>query len=432
MTTPMLEPSDHPAGTPRFGWRTGDVARAALTALAIWFGLRLFWKVNELLFLVFLATLFGLAVARGVDYLERFKIRRGVGAALIVFGALGAIGGGLALTAPTLVEQGKELQTEFPAAVDKLQHWVDSRRGGLIGSMINGATKAPTPAAPATVVVVAPVAKGAAARQSAAIKDRLTDAASGLSKYLVSFLSNTAAVFGSFVLIVFLAIYIGAEPEVYRGWLLSTVPAASRGQVRVVLREVSTVLRKWLVTQLIAMLVIGVTCTVVLLLLGVKAPFALGFIAGLLEFIPTVGPILSAVPAIVMGFVDSPEKAFTVLIAYWAIQFLENNLLIPFLMRGEMDLPPAITLIAQTLMTLVFGFVGLMVAVPLTAAVLVPLRMIAERENERERVLHRAKKAEAILTDAVDPGIVVDDADKGPKSPYTRLPSSTTELKRKL
>ncbi len=461
MTTPMLEPNPEPTGEPRFGWRTGDVARAALTALAIWFGLQLFWKVNELIFLVFLATLFGLAVARGVDYLERYKIRRGVGSALIVFVALGAIGGGLALTAPTLVEQGKELQTEFPAAVDKVQHWVDSKRGGLIGSLINGATSAPTTPTPTTVVVVAPTAKGAAATaaavqqaqqtaqttstatapnpgsptaptapRSALLKERLNAAVSGLSKYLVSFLSNTAAVFGAFVLIVFLAIYIGAEPDVYRGWLLSTVPAASRAQVRVVLREISTVLRKWLVTQLIAMLVIGITCTVVLLLLGVKAPFALGFIAGLLEFIPTVGPILSAAPAIVMGFVDSPEKALTVLIAYWAIQFLENNLLIPFLMRGEMDLPPAITLIAQTLMALVFGFIGLMVAVPLTAAVLVPLRMIAERENERERVLHRARKAEEMLTDAVDPGIVVDDADKGPKSGYSRLPSTTQQLKR--
>jgi predicted PurR-regulated permease PerM len=155
---------------------------------------------------------------------------------------------------------------------------------------------------------------------------------------------------------------------------------------------ISTVLRKWLVTQLVAMVVIGTVSFVVLLLLDVKAAFALGFIAGLLEFIPTVGPVLSAVPAVLMGFVDSPEKALAVAVAYWGIQFLENNLLIPFLMRGEMDLPPAITLIAQTLMTLVFGFLGLMVAVPLTAAVLVPLRMMAERENAREKVLLAANE----------------------------------------
>ena len=124
------------------------------------------------------------------------------------------------------------------------------------------------------------------------------------------------------------------------------------------------------------MVAIGTVTTVAMLVLKVKAAYALGFIAGLLEFIPTVGPILSAVPAVAMGFVDSPEKALTVVGAYWGIQFIENNLLIPTLMRGGMDIPPALTLIAQALMTIVFGFLGLMVAVPLTAAVMVPIKML--------------------------------------------------------
>jgi predicted PurR-regulated permease PerM len=160
--------------------------------------------------------------------------------------------------------------------------------------------------------------------------------------------------------------------------------------------------------------VIGVVSMIALLLLGVKAPFALAFIAGLFEFIPSVGPVLSAVPAILMAFVDSPEKALAVLVAYWGIQFLENNLLIPYLMRGEMDLPPAITLIAQSLMTLVFGFIGLVVAVPLTAAVLVPLRMMAERENAREQAMARHGMGQDVARADIDPDTVMDVADRGP------------------
>src|SRR5690606_29576161 len=125
--------------------------------------------------------------------------------------------------------------------------------------------------------------------------------------------------------------------------------------------------------------------------------------AGLLEFIPTIGPFLSAVPAVIMGFAESPTQALTVAVLYWGIQFLENNLLIPWLMRGEMDLPPAITLVAQTLMTLVFGFVGLMVAVPLTAAVLVPLRIASERENARERALVRFARSHGYDLDPTPP-----------------------------
>lgn len=386
MTT--VDESLLPAPLPpeRRGWRTGDLARAAVVILAVWFALQLLWSVSSLVFLVFLATLFGLAVGRGADYLERFRIRRGIGSALIVFGSLGAIIGVLSWTAPTLIEQGKELQRQVPDALHKLQTWVDQKQGGLLGTLIQSAT----PAADSTAATpeVAP---------SEAIRQKLQSAASGAAKYLFSFVSNTVAVLTSFVLLTFLAIYIGAEPEVYRGWLLAAVPAASRAQVRLVLGEMATVLRKWLVTQLIAMVVIGVVSMVALLLLGVKAAFALGFIAGLLEFIPTVGPVLSAVPAILMGFVDSPEKALAVGLVYWGIQFMENNLLIPYLMRGEMDLPPAITLVAQTLMTLVFGFIGLMVAVPLTAAMLVPLRMIAERENAIEKAMLKHQKWQTMV-----------------------------------
>jgi len=258
------------------------------------------------------------------------------------------------------------------------------------------------------------VADSIAASPSEAIKKRITEGMGGASRYLFSFVSNTLAVVTAFVLMVFLAMYIGAEPEVYRGWLLSVVPATSRAQVRLVLAEIAKVLRKWLVTQMIAMVVIGVVSMIVLLILGVKAPFALAFIAGLFEFIPTVGPVLSAVPAILMAFVDSPEKALAVLVAYWGIQFVENNLLIPYLMRGEMDLPPAITLVAQALMTLVFGFVGLMVAVPLTATVLVPLRMMAERENAREKAMRRQRKVDVMARADVDPDLVMEVADSGP------------------
>jgi predicted PurR-regulated permease PerM len=130
------------------------------------------------------------------------------------------------------------------------------------------------------------------------------------------------------------------------------------------------VLRKWLITQLIAMATIGTVTTIVLLILDVKAAFALGLLAGLFEFIPTVGPILSAVPGVAMAFLDSPEKALYVLVAYWGIQFLENHILIPLLMKGGMDLPPALTVLAQALLALVFGFLGLMVAVPMLATVM--------------------------------------------------------------
>jgi predicted PurR-regulated permease PerM len=159
------------------------------------------------------------------------------------------------------------------------------------------------------------------------------------------------------------------------------LPDRRRAQGAYVMDRITVVLRKWLVTQLIAMLVIGVVTTAILLALRVKAAFALGLLAGLFEFIPTVGPLLSAIPGVAMGFLDSPEKAATVAVAYWGIQFLENHILIPLLMKGGMDLPPALTVVTQALLALVFGFLGLMVAVPILATVMVIVQVLYLNEQ---------------------------------------------------
>ena len=111
-------------------------------------------------------------------------------------------------------------------------------------------------------------------------------------------------------------------------------------------------------------------------LAAVDAAVALGVIAGVLEFVPTIGPILSAVPGIAMGFLDSPEKALWVALTYLIIQQLEGHLLIPMLMKEGMDLPPALTIVMQAVMVLLFGFLGLMVAVPLLAAIIVPVKLL--------------------------------------------------------
>jgi predicted PurR-regulated permease PerM len=128
------------------------------------------------------------------------------------------------------------------------------------------------------------------------------------------------------------------------------------------------------------MLVIGSLTTVVLVLLDVKAAIALGILAGLLEFIPYVGPILSAVPAIAMALVDGPDKAVYVALAYIAIQQLEGVVLQPLLMKEGLELPPVITILGQALFALVFGFLGLLLAVPLLASVMIPIKMLYVRD----------------------------------------------------
>ena len=370
------------------GWRSRDVVRAVSLVAAMYLTLQLIWYASALFLVAFLGVLFAVGISAGVDRLERFRIPRGVGAALIVLAFFGLLGGFFASMAPTLREQGAELRQKLPEAVDRVEQWVQRRNSGLIGMLLDsGAPAAGTAAKPVAApgAVAVPPAGTAAPRPAtpadsaqgkSLLRTRLGAMTSGAGRYLFPFITSTFAAVGGLLLIIFLSIYFAADPELYRRGMLALLPARRRPYASQVLDRIATVLRKWLVTQLIAMAVIATVTTIVLLILRVKAAFALGLLAGLFEFIPTVGPLLSAIPGVGMAFLDSPEKAAYVAFAYWGIQFLENHILIPLLMKGGMDLPPALTVLAQALLALVFGFLGLMVAVPLLATVMVLVQML--------------------------------------------------------
>jgi predicted PurR-regulated permease PerM len=273
--------------------------------------------------------------------------------------------------------------------VDRIEQWVNKRQHGMFGAMLGGrgagqttAPRADTTAArsatkPAvdTIVVRTDTSSGVPSATET-LRANLGRQLGGASRFLFPFVTHTIAVFGGLMLVIFMAIYIAADPDLYHRGTMHLFPHWMRSRAGEVLSAMAIVLRRWLVTQLIAMVVIGVVTTTVLLILHVKSAFSLGLIAGLLEFIPTVGPILSAIPAVAMGFLDSPEKALTVAVAYVGIQFLENHLLIPLLMKGGVDVPPVLTILAQALFTILFGFLGLMVAVPMLAAVMVAVKML--------------------------------------------------------
>ena len=382
------------------GWRSRDIVRTAALVLAMYLIVRLIWFANALFLTVFLGALFGIAVSAGVDHLQRLRIPRGIGAALIViafFGLLTALGAWLT---PTLRSQGAELRQKLPEAVNRVETWVHERQNGVLGIFLG---RPPEPAAPTTIAGVpstdtarpgaAPATRAPATRATIdsgtgastidtashgapPLQGRIQEQFGGVTKFLFPFARSTLAAVGGLLLVIFLSIYFAADPELYRRGMLALLPPRRRDLASRVMDRIAVVLRKWLVTQLIAMAVIGGVSTIALLILRVKAAFALGLLAGLFEFIPTIGPILSAIPAVAMGFLDSPEKALLIAVVYIGIQFLENHILIPLLMKGGMDLPPALTVITQALLALVFGFLGLMVAVPMLATVMVVVQML--------------------------------------------------------
>jgi predicted PurR-regulated permease PerM len=373
------------------GWRSRDILRAAalgLGVLAVAVGV---WEASTVVFTVFLGILFGLAIASGVDQLARLRIPRGLGALIVVLAVAGLLTLLGALMAPVLSEQGREIRSRLPEALHQLQTWA-GREGGALRAFTgrfsppppapdssNGGSNNNSNAGNATAhhgdsahaaqpqqPAAAPAPQGGSGQTGLA----------GIAGYLFGFVGSTVEIVVYVLLALFIAIYIATEPELYHRGLMHLFPHRARARAGDVLTQIASVLRKWLVTQVIAMVVLAVAWAIALSILQVKAALALAVIAGILEFVPTIGPTMAVFPALAMALLDSPGKALSVLIVYLVIQGLEANVLVPLLMKGRIQLPPALTIVAQALMTLAFGFLGLMVAVPLLAAALVPVKLL--------------------------------------------------------
>jgi len=389
-------------------WKTRDIVRVLSIILGAYVLLRLLWVVHPVVFLFFLGVLFGLPLAQGADWLERRRIPRAVGVTLILTAFLGLMVGAGAWMAPILRTQSRELQQRLPESLDKLDAWLGHRANGVLGILFNeesatdslrisAADRADSSAAAAVPAITdstrtdstAAVVPGGAVRTTTRthevevgsnLRREMTKQFRGAQHSFLRVLTSTMAISGGFLLVLFIAAYIGVDPALYHGGLLELVPLRERDRAAIAMTRLATTLRRWLVTQLIAMLVIGTVTTLFLFAIHVKAALPLGILAGISKFIPIVGSIFAAVPAMGMAFIDSPHKALIVAIGYFVIQFVENHLLVPILMKAGINLPPALTLGIQALMSVLFGFLGLLVAVPLLAAILTVVKTMSASE----------------------------------------------------
>jgi predicted PurR-regulated permease PerM len=385
---------------------TRDVVRVLALIFGFYVTVRLLWIAHPVVFLFFLGVLFGLPLAQGADLLKARGIPRGIGVAVILTLFLGLLTAGGVGMAPILRAQSRELQERLPEALDKIDAWLGHRANGVLGILFNEESSdtlrtvgsqrlAATDSSLAPIVVTdSSVVDSTITTASGAVVTRkthtradtvaaggnlrreITKQMSGAQHSFLRVLTSTFTVSGAFMLVLFIAAYIGVDPALYHGGLLELFPVRQRKRVAVALADLATTLRRWLVTQLIAMVVIGGVTTVFLFAVRVKAALPLGILAGVLKFIPIVGSIFAAIPAIAMAFIDSPHKALVIAIGYFVIQFVENHLLVPILMKHGVNIPPALTLGIQALMALLFGFLGLLVAVPLLAAILTIVRSI--------------------------------------------------------
>lgn len=192
--------------------------------------------------------------------------------------------------------------------------------------------------------------------------------------------SSVAGALADLAVVVAAGVFLAIRPEVYvRGFLL-LVPRERRPAVHDTLHSSGEALRLWLLGQLVSMAIVGIVTGVGLWLLGVPSPLALGVLAAVSEFVPFAGPIIAAIPAVLLAASESLTTALWVIVLYTVVQQLEGNLITPIVQRHAVDLPPAVTILAIIAFGTLFGIPGILLATPLAVVCLVAVERLWVRE----------------------------------------------------
>ena len=184
-----------------------------------------------------------------------------------------------------------------------------------------------------------------------------------------SFLTSTLGLLTNLFFIVFIALFFAFEPDTYRRGLLHMIAPARRNGTMDLLHTLRHRLSWWMLGRMVSMITVGVATGVGLWLIGMPMALSLALLAALLVVIPNLGPLLAAIPALLVAATEG--LLWPVLLLYLGIQAVESNLITPMIDRKSVKLPPALLISAQLSLGLIAGLLGLLLAAPLTVIAMV-------------------------------------------------------------
>ncbi len=190
----------------------------------------------------------------------------------------------------------------------------------------------------------------------------------------------------SLVILVVLTGFISANPALYRGGVVRLVPPAHRAVVEDTLSALAHAIRWWFLGQLVSMALLGVTVGFGLFVLGVDLWLGIAVLTALLTFIPFIGPLIAAVPVVAVGFAAGMQTGLIVLVGYVVIQNIEGSVIGPMIQQKAVNLPPALLIALQVLLSVIFGVVGLILAAPLTIVAMVAVQKLWVEHTLGEKV----------------------------------------------
>ncbi len=315
-----------------------------LGILALVLSLYILWQIRQMLSLVFAAIVIATLLNQLARKLQRrFRLSRPVGvlAASILF--LTILVGFFLTIVPPFISQFQELTTtKFPAIIKSATEWRTHVQNYV----------------PARLVPYLPNLDNLDRQVQPLLK---SVAGSSLSLF-----SSSVTAIINLLFVIILTIMLLAQPSNYRRVFIVLFPSFYRRRVNEILTDCERSLVKWFGGAILSTIVVALLSLIGLLVLGIPLALAQAILAGLLNFIPNIGPTLSVVIPMAIALLDEPWKAAAIFVIYLLIQQFESNFLTPYIMSQQVSLLPAITLIAQVFFTTFFGFLGLLLALPLT------------------------------------------------------------------
>jgi len=321
---------------------------AELTSKTVWqvlgiiAALILAYAIRDVLILIFIALILAAVLEPAVQYLVNKRFPKTVAILVWYFIIIGLLTFIFAVMVPPITRQISQLNQFFPYRyTNNLNSWTTYSQ--------------PT----ATVNLL---------EQLTGFLRQWRDAAGSSGVNIVSGIFSLFGGFLSFVSVLVMTFYMLLERDGLKKLIICLTPILWREKALRLLQRMQDKMGLWVRGQLLLMLSIGVLTYVGLLILGVKYALVLALVAGLLEIVPIVGPITSAIPAVVTAFGQSPTKALMVFILYVVIQQAEGHILVPKIMSKSLGLSPVIVIIAILIGAKLGGITGTLLAVPAVTA----------------------------------------------------------------
>jgi predicted PurR-regulated permease PerM len=318
--------------------------RAILLAAALIVGALLFQQLLTLLLAVLITVIIAIAVSAFAARLERIGVPRAIGALLTMLAGIAVIVGIFALIIPPFVDQFNEFVDDVPGIVDDLRDQVHDVTGAEPGEISDSVDS---------------------------FVEQYTDDPAKLVGPITSIGLSVAGILGAFILILITAYYMAIRPEPLIDGIRRLVPPDHRPQADLIIERLRTSWIGWMQGVAADMVISGVLLYIGLTIVGLDFAIFFAVLTALFSVIPYFGAFASGIPPVLFALTDSPGKALVVIAIYVGVQQIEGNLTIPLVMSRTVKLHPAVIAVGVVVVGQLFGFVGLIVAVPILSLIVV-------------------------------------------------------------